>query len=97
MSRMVLKRVEPMSVAKVLGALAALIGLIIGFFMSLASCFASGLMGSEGGMFGAIFGIGAIILMPLLYGFFGFIGGLIEAFLYNFIAERVGGIEMEFE
>jgi hypothetical protein len=42
-------------------------------------------------------GIFMIIGIPLLYGFLGFLGGLIGAALYNFVAKRIGGLEIEIE
>ncbi|MEE8525424.1 MAG: hypothetical protein V3T72_15920 [Thermoanaerobaculia bacterium] len=44
---------------------------------------------------GAMFGVGAVILMPLFYGFMGFISGLITGLLYNLIAGWIGGLEMD--
>ena len=48
-------------------------------------------------MFSVLFGVGAIIIMPII----GFIGGLIQgvigAVLYNFIAPRIGGIKLRFK
>ena len=46
-------------------------------------------------MFGALFGVGAIILLPIFYGFFGFVGTLIMAALFNVAAGMVGGIEVD--
>ena len=39
----------------------------------------------------------ALIGMPILFATFGFMVGLIEAFLYNLFARRIGGIELEIE
>jgi hypothetical protein len=96
---MVLRRIEPISLAKIYGVLGALYGLLVGLPMA---CFMS-MMGSAmdqygggGGMMGGI-GIAAVILYPIMGAVFGFIGGLIGAFVYNFAAERVGGVEMEFD
>jgi hypothetical protein len=46
---------------------------------------------------GAIFGVGAIILLPLLYGFMGLVVGVIGAALYNLFARMVGGLEVELQ
>jgi hypothetical protein len=91
---MVIKSVGAVSCAKVAGALYALIGLIAGAFMSLiglAGVFASS---DGGGAIGALFGVGAIVLLPIVYGVFGFVTTFIAAALYNVIAGRVGGIEI---
>jgi hypothetical protein len=93
---MVINRVGPLSCAKIAGALYAAIGLIIGAFVSLAAM--AGAFGSEdmgGGMMSALFGVGAIVLLPIFYGCMGFIGAAISAWLYNLIAGAVGGVEVD--
>ena len=42
-----------------------------------------------------MFGFG--IFMPVFYGVFGFIFGVISAAIYNLIARWIGGIEVEVE
>lgn len=84
-----------MSVAKTLGVLYAILGLIAGAFISLFSMLGAA-FGDSGSAFGALFGVAAIILVPICYGFFGFIGGLIMAAVYNVVAGMTGGIEFEF-
>lgn len=39
--------------------------------------------------------INALILIPLFHGFLEFIGGLIGALIYNFVAGIVGGIRID--
>ncbi|MFO1001197.1 MAG: hypothetical protein U0936_12705 [Planctomycetaceae bacterium] len=41
-------------------------------------------------------GVGAIIFMPIVYGVFGFIGGVVYAFIYNILSGMTGGLQMEF-
>ena len=48
----------------------------------------------DGAMFGALFGVGAIILFPIFYGCMAFVMTLIQAALFNVAAGIVGGIEM---
>jgi hypothetical protein len=95
----VLKRVGVLSCGKIAGVLYALIGLIAGAFMALFSLVGAGLAASSGSgdAWGALFGVGAVIILPILYGVLGFIGGLITAFLYNLIAGWIGGIEIELQ
>ena len=45
-----------------------------------------------GGLFGMMFGVGAIIILPICYGLVGFIGTLIAASIYNGLAKLVGGV-----
>jgi hypothetical protein len=97
---MVIKRVSPMSVAKVSFVLYAVIGLIIGGFFALFGA-AMGSLASLGGeqhtsMFpAAFFGVGAVIILPIVYGVMAAIFGAIGAFVYNIVAGWVGGIEIE--
>lgn len=98
---MVLRRVGVVSCAKISGGLYALLGLIAGCFFALFSLVGSaiGAVASKSGgpLIGMIFGVGAIIFFPILYGALGFIVGLISSALYNLLAGWFGGIEMEIE
>lgn len=97
--RMVIKSVKALSVAKVVGLVDAFMGLIIGACFSLIGMAASSFVphgdSSMPPMFGAMFGAAAIVLMPIFYGVFGFIVGLIGAVIYNVVAKMTGGIEIE--
>jgi hypothetical protein len=98
---MVVKRVGPLSVAKNAAVLYAVVGLIIGGILSLAGIAgAFGAAGEDSGAaagLAAIFGVGAIVMFPIIYACLGFIGALIAAALYNVVASMVGGIELEVE
>jgi hypothetical protein len=93
---MTLKRIGPLSAAKLSGILYALMGLIIGALFSIASLLGSAFdsVGIGGGF---LFGIGAIIILPIFYGLLGLISGLIGAALFNLVAGIVGGLELEFD
>lgn len=96
---MIIKRIDPMSVAKITGIIAAVFGLIAGviFFLfgTLFSAMPSGQGGSLAlGMFGGFMGI---IFLPIMYGVFGFLGGLIQAWVYNIAAGWVGGVRFDVE
>ena len=90
-----IKRVGIISVGKMLGLLYGLMGLIFGGIFTCISLIGSAAIMSEVGAEGAagmVFGLGAIIIFPLMYGVLGFIGGVITALLYNLIAGFAGGI-----
>ena len=73
--------------AKFMGVLYLLFGLIFVPFFLMADMFAP-----EGaGGIGTIFALA----MPIIYGFFGVLGGAIGAALYNLVAGWVGGLEVE--
>ena len=95
---MVITRVNALSVAKVAAVVYAGIGLIAGALFSLIGMvgFGAAMAGVEGaGAMSAIFGVGAIIFMPICYAILGFIGSFIAATIFNFAAGMTGGIEVE--
>jgi hypothetical protein len=95
---MVIRRVGPLSCAKIAGALYAILGLIFGALLSFAAM-AGALAADESelGAMGSMFGIGAIVLLPILYGCLGFVMTLLMAWLYNVAAGIVGGVEIQTE
>ena len=95
---MTITRVGPLSVAKIAGILYAAIGLLFGAFFSLFALIgglAAAANNDGAGAFGAIFGVGAIILAPIFYGCLGFVMTLIMAALFNVAAGIVGGVEVD--
>jgi hypothetical protein len=90
----VIKRVDVLSVGKVMGLLYAAMGLIFVPFFLLISAIQA-LSGKAGAEFGLAMAIVMTIFLPIFYGVLGFIGGVIMAFLYNVIAGRIGGIEID--
>src|SRR5262245_57649514 len=98
---MVLKSIGVMSAAKVVGVLYAvmglLLGLVFGALFSLIPAMATGREGDVPGWLAPMFGFGAIIFMPVLYGICGFVGGAIAALVYNALAGIIGGLELRLE
>ena len=95
---MIVKSIGVASVAKIYGAIAAAVGLVIGMFVALASMVGAGMSESaEWSLFGPIFGVGAIVLAPIFYGVMGLISGAIAAVLYNVFAGMVGGVTIDVE
>ena len=93
---MVIKSVGAVSCAKVAAVLYGGMGLIVGALISLVSL-AGGFASTDAGgaVFGVLFGMGAIVLLPILYAVLGFVVTLIGAWLYNVAAGAVGGIEID--
>ena len=94
---MELKAIGPVSSAKVLGLFYAAIGLVAGVVVACVALAGAAL--GRGGedvspFLGSMFGVAAIVLLPVLYGVLGALGGLILSGLYNVIARRVGGIQV---
>ncbi len=100
---MIIKRVAPLSAAKIAGTLYLILGFIIGAFVSLfaliGAAFSSSIEPHNPTAFAgsAQIGVGSIVIFPILYGAIGFIGSLIAAALYNVLARAVGGIRIEVE
>src|SRR5262245_25474230 len=93
----VVKRVRVLSVGKVMGVLYALVGLLVGAPFSLIAVAGSVFSAASGqnDLVAALFGVGAVLFFPVLYGVFGFIGGIIMVALYNLVSSIIGGIEVE--
>lgn len=86
---MKLKKFGVMSLAKMEAVLFAILlffeALIIFPFMLL------------GGGLGIVLGVVMLIAFPIGGAIVGFTGGALVALVYNFVAGKVGGIEMEFD
>lgn len=105
MNKLRIKKLGPMSVAKMYAAMAFVISLLIAvpyglFIIGFSLMGASAGRGSEAlalGGGGIVIGIIAMVAIPLMYTVMAFIGGLIGAVIYNIFAGMVGGIEIEVE
>lgn len=92
---MIIRRIVPLSAGKVAGVLYAGLGLIFGaLFSVLAVAGAFATEDAGGAAFGAMFGIGAVVMLPILYGCMGFVMAVLMAWLYNLAASVTGGIEL---
>jgi hypothetical protein len=95
---MIVKRLGVASVAKMYGAISGAFGVVIGCIFALASVVGAGFSDTtEGAILGPIFGVGAIVVLPLIYGVMGLIAGALGALLYNLFAGMVGGVELHTE
>jgi hypothetical protein len=91
---MVINRVGPLSCAKVVGLLYAILGLAMGGVFSLVAAMGGFNQGRPGGV-GPFFGIAAVVFFPVLYGALGFVMTLIMSWFYNGLAGLVGGVEID--
>jgi hypothetical protein len=93
-----IKKIDPMSAAKIEGLMGVIFGLIGGVCAIILGAGFRGMMGGYGygSMMGG-FGLAAIIIMPITYGLMGFIAGGVGAWIYNLIAGWIGGIEIELD
>ena len=100
-------KIPVMPFALMLACIGAVIGLIVGIFYAavfgvifssiLNNLPSTGTGAFPRGVFGLIFGVAAIIIMPLLAFVGGLIQGIIVAVVYNFLAPRIGGIKVQFK
>jgi hypothetical protein len=98
---MVINKIRIGSLFKVAACLYGSIGLIVGVCFFLVSLLGLGLpTNGESGMptwVAPVFGAGAVVILPLLYGTLGAIALSVVGALYNLAARTVGGIQVEID
>ena len=94
---MVIRRFDVISVGKIAGIIAAAFGLIAGIVFFLFGAMFSAFPSQHGAGLGLFGGFMGMITLPIMYGVFGFLGGLIQAFIYNVAAGFVGGVRIDVE
>jgi len=98
-----IRRIDPISAAKVGGVLYAGLGLVIGACVSLVVMAIGGAAalsdeGSHAAPFvGLLFGAGSIVILPIFYGVIGAVMMLLTALLYNLAAKITGGLVIELQ
>jgi predicted membrane-bound spermidine synthase len=100
MAKREIKQVDPFSLAKVLGILYALLGVIIGLMVAAFGAILSNSPLAEADetaqtILSTFLGVGSIIFFPIFYGILGLVAGVITAALYNLVARWVGGVMIE--
>jgi hypothetical protein len=99
---MIIKKVSPVSCAKVAGILYGGIGLLAGCIFSVVALFgglssATTVLSFDPTPGNIAMAIASPIFFPILYGCLGFILALFGAWLYNRVARLTGGVEIEVE
>jgi Transmembrane domain of unknown function (DUF3566) len=98
-----IKRIAPLQAGKMLGVLYACMGLIFLPFIGVAALAGAFAQQAQGQGSGAATTVGIALMIvfglfvPIIYGVMGFLVGVIGAAIYNFIAQWIGGIEVEVE
>ncbi|SFA88739.1 hypothetical protein [Algoriphagus aquimarinus] len=91
-----IEKIGVSSAAKIYGLTLGILGFVIGIFYALFLSAFSGLLGnsfpisSAGGL-----GIVMVIAFPIMYGIMGFIIGALGSVIYNFVASKIGGLEIQ--
>lgn len=88
------KSIGVLSVAKIMGAMYTLLGLILMPFVLIMSMIGA-MAGRHENPLGAIGGVVLAICLPIVYGVMGFVVGAISCLLYNLMARWLGGNEFE--
>jgi hypothetical protein len=94
---MIVKRVGVWSAARIYAAITAAFGLVGGIMFALIALVGAGVAPDAEAWLGPVFGVGAIVFMPLMYGCMGLVIGAISAALYNLFAGMVGGLSIDVE
>jgi hypothetical protein len=91
----VVKRIAPWSAFKVVAVIYAIVGLVIGILYALAMLANFALPGVTQAPRGAVVGVFAVVLFPILYGIVAGVIGAASALVYNLAASWVGGLEID--
>lgn len=87
-----LKKISTKSFILIFSIINVTAGLILGTVVTIVSLAAPDEQGAGGGI-----GAWAILIFPILNGLLGIATGAFFTGLYNFLAQRFGGINLEFE
>ncbi len=93
-----IRSLDVMSCAKVTGAIYGCFALIVVPPLVLWSGFSfllTGMQGSNPRPYWGLWLVFPAILAPILYGLLGFFIGALSAWIYNFAALKIGGIQLE--
>ncbi len=91
-----LRSVGVLSCAKIFTLIHGAIGVLIGFILLLFGVVGAAIVPGQQkfGMFGMIV---AAVLAPLFYAAFGFVAGAMWAWVYNLVAQSIGGLELQLD
>ncbi len=89
----VLKHIGVLSAGKISALASALIGLILGLLLIIVGSIFGASLGASG-IFAGL-GFFSLLTLPIIYGFMGFILGVVGTLFYNIVASWVGGLEIE--
>ena len=91
-----LKHIGPLQLGKMAAGVYGALGLLLAPVFLIMSALSANLPADQRGIF-ALMGVGFVLAAPFLYAAIGFIIGVIGAAIYNLVAQRSGGSEVEVE
>jgi hypothetical protein len=91
-----LRSIGVLSCAKIFAVIQAVIGVLFGLFFFLLGLVGAAIVPSQQklGMIGIVV---ISVLIPAFYGVLGFVMGAIWAYVYNFAAQFIGGLELQLD
>lgn len=89
-----IEKIGVSSAAKIYGLTLGALGFVIGIFYALFLSAFSGLLGGSSMNLGSM-GLIMAITFPFIYGSIGFIIGALGSVVYNFVASKFGGLEIQ--
>jgi hypothetical protein len=90
-----IKHIQPLTVAKIFGLIYGIMGLLFGLIFSLVSTSRILLFGGTNAIMLLLTVLGITLALTIGYGLLGFLSGAASAWLYNIVAKKIGGIEIE--
>lgn len=92
-------RIGALSLGKLMGGVGAVMGLFFGLIFTAISLFGATMVASDGSavesLLGLAFGVGALFVLPILYGALAFVQGVVVASVANVAMSVFGGLELE--
>lgn len=90
--KVVLTKIDPLSLGKLQAAVLAAAGIVFGLIFGMGTLLAS----FSDGQFlaGLMLAIAAIVAFPLAYAVLGFLSGYVGGLIYNLAANTIGGIKI---
>ena len=89
-------RIGVLSLARMTGGIGLGVGLLFGVMLAGASLFGATIGSDEAGLLGAFSGpVGALFVLPILYGTVTFLQGLVVGFVANLALGLFGGLELQ--
>jgi hypothetical protein len=102
MNRLTIRRFDIVRTANMIAMFYVMLALVFGLFIFLPIALIGGIAGSRGDNgAGAALGVGLVgglifyLLIVVFYAIFGWIFGAIAAAVYNFVAGRIGGFQLD--
>lgn len=92
-----LRRIEPISLAKIYAVVTGALLLAIAVPAGCGVAVFGGAMGDASGVGVGLIGLMVALLYPVIGAGMGFVAGFLYAAVYNLVADRMGGVELEFD